>query len=237
MVRAMDWSRLAARLEQGLGLRSPAVAIAFCDAPPPGIGRVDRAGPSGCSYWKLAAAGSVFYTEASDHLGCPIGAHTHGVPLGPAQTAELGQVLELMAGLDYVRPAEVPSIPTMAEPFRCAVYAPLAATPVAPDVVLLRGTPRQLMVASEAARAAGLEAALPIRERPTCSMIPEVLAATRGQSSYGCIGNRVYTGLADEEAYFARPGSRLEAFADKVAVIAAANRELEAFHRARLDAR
>src|SRR5262245_14169041 len=104
----MDWSPLAEELEEVLGLRSPAVAIAFCDAPPAGVERVERAAPSGCSYWRLAAAGAVFYTEAADHLGCPIGAHTHAVPLGPSQAAELGRMLELMAGLDYVRAAEVP---------------------------------------------------------------------------------------------------------------------------------
>jgi len=228
------WSRLADGLIDALGLASPPIAVSFCDEVPAGLRRVDRAVPSGCTFWKLAGEGEVFYTEPSDHHGCPIGAHTHAVPLGPAGSEQLGQMLTMMADIDYVRPAEVPAIPTLKAPFRFAVYAPLAAAPVAPDVVLLRGTPRQLMVAAEAARAAGLESPLPGRERPTCAMIPEVLATEHGQSSYGCIGNRVYTGLPDGESYFAVPGRHLEAFAEKAAAMASANRQLEEFHRARL---
>jgi uncharacterized protein (DUF169 family) len=49
----------------------------------------------------------------------------------------------------------------------------------------------------------------------------------------GCIGNRVYTGLADDELYAALPGSQLDAIIQKLATIVHANRELEQFHRSR----
>ena len=48
---------------------------------------VGAAGPSGCTYWKLAAEGKIFYTEAADHYNCPIGSFTHGIDLPPAQGA------------------------------------------------------------------------------------------------------------------------------------------------------
>ena len=51
---------------------------------------------------------------------------------------------------------EVPQIPTRKTPLRVAVYAPLAAAPVPPDVVLVRGNARQLMLLAEAAQAAGV---------------------------------------------------------------------------------
>ena len=57
--------------------------------PPAGMPRVDAAAPSSCSYWKRAAEGHAFYTEATDQLNCPIGAYTHNVDMPPATQQEL----------------------------------------------------------------------------------------------------------------------------------------------------
>ena len=224
----------SSQLQKLLRLRSQPVAVAFVAERPEGVDRLDRAAPSGCSFWKLAGDGAAFYTEPSDHYGCPIGCHTHGLPLPPEQAAELGEMLKMMVGLKYLSEPEIADIPTLAGGFRYAVYAPLAQTPVPPDVVMLRGTARQMMVAGEAARAAGIEGVEPVRERPTCAVIPQVMASGRGQASFACIGNRVYTGLGDEEIYFAVPGGKLDVFVEALVAVAAANDTLEAFHRSRL---
>jgi hypothetical protein len=50
---------------------------------------------------------------------------------------------------------EGPSIPRRLEPMQIAAYAPLAAAPFTPDLVVFR-SPRQLMLLSEAARSAGV---------------------------------------------------------------------------------
>ena len=50
---------------------------------------------------------------------------------------------------------DVPQIPTRTMALQVAVYAPLAAAPVPPDVVLVRGNARQVMLPAEAAQAAG----------------------------------------------------------------------------------
>ena len=149
----MDLASLHARLRDLLGPGASAVAVAFVNEPPPGLPHVNRSVPSGCTFWKLAADGHAFYTDPADHHGCPVGAHTHGLPPGPDGGAALIDMIELMVGLDYVRESEVADIPTLAGGFRHAVYAPLAASPVAPDVVILRGSARQMMLAAEAARA------------------------------------------------------------------------------------
>jgi len=47
-----------------LRLASRPVAVTFTATAPAGVPRVDRAGPAGCAYWKQAAGGAVFYTEA-----------------------------------------------------------------------------------------------------------------------------------------------------------------------------
>src|SRR5947209_16913398 len=105
----------ASQLQELLGLRSAPVAFAFRPSPPAGIPRVERAGPSGCSYWKYASEGRTFYTEAADHYNCPIGSYTHGIALPPEQAGELQGVLGTMFTLGYLRPEEVASIPRRQE--------------------------------------------------------------------------------------------------------------------------
>ncbi len=232
----MNARHAAAKLSELLGLRAAPVAVAFRAAAPAGVGRVEQAGPAGCAYWRWAAEGRIFYTEAADHYNCPVGAYTHGVALPAERARELEGVVGTMVGLQYIRMEEVQTLPRLTEPFGVAVYAPLADAPVAPDVVLVRGTPRQIMLVAEAARAAGIGHDGPALGRPACSMIPEAMRAARGNASLGCIGNRVYTGLGDDELYFTVPGARLDDVVLKLETIVHANRELERYHEGRRQA-
>ena len=70
--------------------------------------------------------------------------------------------------------------------------------------------------------------------RPTCAALPAVLQSQRGVASLGCIGNRVYTEMADDELYYALPGKHLPAVVGKLGGIVAANRTLKNYHRARV---
>jgi uncharacterized protein (DUF169 family) len=216
-----------------LNLSSPPVAIAFVESPPEGVRHVGKSEPASCSYWRRAGEGEVFYTTADDHKRCPIGAHTHNVTLEEPERQELMALLEAMAGLSYLKMEEVPQIPRRRAPFDVAVYSPLEDAPVAPDVVLVRGTPRQLMLLAEAAQSAGVAGAGPAMGRPTCAVLPEAINSARTAASFGCVGNRVYTGATDTDAYFAIPGPAVEAIEQQLAVIVAANDALERFHRER----
>jgi uncharacterized protein (DUF169 family) len=153
--------------------------------------------------------------------------------LSPSEQEELMGLVQTMVGLEYLKMEEVPRIPTRQSPLKVAVYAPLDAAPVPPDVVLVRGNARQLMLLAEAAQAAGVAGGGPTLGRPTCAVVPEAIATSRASASFGCVGNRVYTGAGDDEAYFAIPGAQLGAVEDKLAVMVRANRELEKFHRGR----
>jgi uncharacterized protein (DUF169 family) len=221
-------------LEKLLDLKSSPVAIAFTASAPSGVARVPQSEPAGCGYWRRAAAGEVFFTEPADHKSCPVGAHTHHVELSPAEQKELEGLVGVMVGLEYLKPSDVPQIPTMKEAFRGAVYAPLAKAPMTPDVVLVRGNARQLMLLAEASQAAGVSGSGPAMGRPTCAVLPEAVSSQKTSASFGCIGNRVYTGAGDDEAYFAIPGSALAAVEERLAVMVKANTELEKFHRGRL---
>jgi len=221
-------------IEQLLNLTSPPVAVAFVSAAPAGVPHVAAVEPAGCGYWRRAAAGEVFYTVADDHKRCPIGAHTHNVTLSPEEKQELMGLVQTMVGLSYLKMEEVPQIPTRKTPLEVAVYAPLDRAPVAPDVVLVRGNARQLMLLAEASQSAGVSGAGPTMGRPTCAVLPEAINTARTSASFGCIGNRVYTGAGDDEAYFAIPGAQLAVVEEQLAVIVHANQELEKFHRGRL---
>lgn len=224
----------AKRLQDLLGLEMAPVALSFRASAPANLPRVGMAGPAGCSYWKRAAEGQTFYTEAADHYHCPIGAYTHGVDLPPAQMQELQSLVATMASLGYVRAEEVPGIPRREESFGVVVYGPLADAAEPPDVVLVRGSARQVMLLDEAAQAAQISGTAPLMGRPTCAAIPLAMRTQHSVSSLGCIGNRIYTELGDHEFYYALPGKHIAAVADKLEMIVNANRELEKYHHARL---
>jgi uncharacterized protein (DUF169 family) len=222
----------AQQLQGLLGLSRPPVAVTFLSAAPAGVPHVAAPGPSSCAYWKLAAEGRTFWTEAADHHNCPIGAYTHGVEMPPVVMQELQGVVTTMVGLGYIRAEEVPGIPRREGLFGVAVYAPLERAEGTPDVVLMVGRARQMMLLAEAAGAAGVGTAGPMG-RPTCAALPEAMRTGRGVTSLGCIGNRVYTELGDDEMYFVLPGRAVDAVAEKLAGIVRANEELEKYHRTR----
>lgn len=220
-------------LQQLLDLTSSPVAITFRPTAPAGVAHVAAPEPAGCGYWRRAAAGEVFYTDADDHKKCPVGAHTHNVKLNADEQKELEGLVKTMVGLEYLSMDEVPAIPTRKEPFAAAVYAPLDRAPLPPDVVLVRGNARQLMLLNEAATAAGVTGATPTMGRPTCALLPAAINGRQAGASLGCVGNRVYTALADTEAYFAIPGAKVGDVESKLRTIVHANAELEKFHRGR----
>jgi uncharacterized protein (DUF169 family) len=62
--------------------------------------------------------------------------------------------------------------------------------------------------------------------------VPAALASGVA-SSLGCVGNRVYTGVADEEFYAVIRGSDLVRLAEEINTITAANVMLAEYHRNR----
>ena len=229
----MDMAVHGSRLQELLDLKLPPVAIAFRDSAPANMKRVTSPAPAGCGYWKLAMEGQIFYTEAQDHYTCPVGAHTHGVDLPPGVAAELNGLVRTMVEMQYITMEEIPAIPRRHTSFGVALYAPLAEARFEPDVVMVRGTTKQLMFVAEAAQAGGIAGGRAAMGRPTCAILPESLQSGHAAASFGCIGNRVYTGLADEEGYYAFPGSKIGLIVDKLCVIVEANRSLQAYHQER----
>jgi hypothetical protein len=93
-----------------------------------------------------SAAGRTFYTVASDHYNCPVGSHTHNIPLPAERAKELEQTLGLMVNIGYLKMEELPGILRLADTPGAVIYAPLGDTPVDPDVVIFSGSPREIML-------------------------------------------------------------------------------------------
>src|SRR5580692_6405450 len=228
----MDYADLGNRLQTLLGLQRQAIAIAFLDKAPAGVPHVKVPHPASCSYWKLASEGEVFHTTADDHLNCTIGAYTHGVSLSPEKAAELQSTIGKMIELNYLQREEVPRIPHRTESFQVAVYSPLAQSPCEPHIVLIRGNARHFMLLTEAAIGAGINTNR-VMARPTCAFLPGTLQTGRPTPSFACIGNRVYTGMDNDELYYAIPGLRIDEVVAALEKIVVANQALESFHQAR----
>ena len=222
------------RLEELLGLTSPPLAIAFRDTPPVGVSRIDSVAPSGCTYWKLAAQGHIFYTAAADHYNCPVGAYTHGIELPAERREELDGLLGMMLELEYLQGEEIETIPRREETFSVAVFAPWSLSPCEADVVIVQGNAKQIILLWEAARAAGIQGDGQTMGRPTCAMVPATIQRGRATISLGCIGNRVYNEVADDQLYAALPAQRMNEVIKHLETVMEANRQLERFHRERL---
>ncbi len=208
------------------------VAVTFLDAPPSGVTKFEGTEPSGCSFWRLAAEGRTFYTVPENHFNCAVGAYTHNIALSPAREKETEQTLKMMFDLGYVKPEEVPQIPRLAKSPTAILYSPLSNATTTPDVVLFACKPAAAMLLQEAANRAGVGTGAPALGRPTCMALPASLQ--HGTiTSLGCIGNRVYTGLSEEEMYVVVRGKDLSAIADALTTIQTANSALQDYAKGR----
>jgi uncharacterized protein (DUF169 family) len=231
----MDYRSLEHRLKDALGFQRRPVAVAFLDELPVGVPRFQGTMPSGCSFWRLAEAGRSFYTVPNDHYNCPIGSYTHNISLPEDRAPELDQTLSFMSEIGYLKMEEVPGIPRLPRTPRAVLYAPLGEVSTDPDVVIFAGRPGRLMLLQEATARAGVAAQFPALGRPTCMALPAAMSHSSVVSS-GCIGNRIYTEVGDDELYLVVPGKDLPRVAEEAVTIVSANARLVEYHRQRKQA-
>jgi len=222
----------ASTLTESLNLTQPPVAVAFVDRVPEGVARYSGMVPAGCRFWQEAAT-KVFATAPQQHDLCSIGMYTHHLADSPGVQIDLQDALKVFGDLGYVRPEDMPFIPVLERGAKVVVYGPLASIPVKPDVVLLFVKADQTLILSEASQQ--LENGLPpAMGRPACGVIPQAINTGRTALSLGCCGARAYLDvLTPDVALYAIPGSKLEAFTERVAALAAANAVLTQFHTLR----
>jgi uncharacterized protein (DUF169 family) len=173
MSQGINYSQLAATLAASLDLQQAPVAISFADSLPASVkshaGRV----PAGCRFWEDGAV-TAFATSASDHSLCAIGVYTHNLQTSPAQQTDLMDALKVFGDLEYVRQEDLAFIPVLASQPAYVVYAPLADSPLPPDVVLLFVNANQTLILSEATQQVENQNA-PAMGRPACAIVPQVM--------------------------------------------------------------
>jgi uncharacterized protein (DUF169 family) len=227
-----SFASIAQSLSESLHLTQPPVAVAFTEHLPAGVKTYAGSAPAGCRFWQEATT-QVFATVPKDHDLCSIGMYTHHLEINPGAQIDLGDALKVFGDLGYVRPEDMPFIPVLDRAAKVVVYGPLSSIPVPPDVVLLFVKADQTLILSEASQQ--LENGLPpAMGRPACGVIPQALNTGRTALSLGCCGARAYLDvLTPDVSLYAIPGSKLEAFTERVAALANANSILTAFHTLR----
>lgn len=232
MSEERNYSELADMLAASLNLQQPPVAISFADSLPAGVKKHIGRAPAGCRFWEDAAT-TAFATSASDHSLCAIGVYTHNLQTSPAQQTDLMDALKVFGELEYVRPEDLALIPVLGAQPGYVVYAPLADSPLPPDVVLLFVNANQTLILSEATQQVENQNA-PAMGRPACAIVPQVMNTGRAALSLGCCGARAYLDvLTDDVAVFAIPGDKLEAYTRRIEALANANKVLAKFHSIR----
>lgn len=227
-----NYAEIAEALAANLKLSQPPVAVCFADQLLASIPMHTGRAPAGCRFWEDAAAGA-FATSSADHSLCAIGVYTHNLEPSVAQQADLMDALRVFGDLGYVTPHDMPLIPVLKSRPAHVVYAPLAQTPLAPEVVLLFVDASQTLILGEATQQ--VESQIPpAMGRPACAVIPQVMNTGRAALSLGCCGARAYLDvLRDDVALFAIPGAKLAAYAVRIATLAQANAVLTKFHTVR----
>jgi uncharacterized protein (DUF169 family) len=232
MSQESKYPQLASILAASLDLRQPPIAISFTEAVPAGVRQHTGRVPAGCRFWEDAAS-AAFATSASDHALCAIGVYTHNLEPSPAQQTDLMDALRIFGDLAYVRQEDLALIPVLQSRPGYVVYAPLADSPISPDVVLLFVNANQTLILSEATQQVERQNA-PAMGRPACAVVPQVMNTDRAALSLGCCGARAYLdSLTDDVAIFAIPGAKLEAYVQRIEALTKANATLSIFHQRR----
>lgn len=227
-----DHSITARILTESLDLRQSPVAISFSYSIPAGVPRHAGRAAAGCKFWE-DGSDAVFATSASDHNLCAIGVYTHNLETSRGQQTDLQDALKVFGDLGYVREEALALIPVLKSQPKYVVYAPLAATPLPPDVVVLFVNANQSLILSEATQQVENNNP-PAMGRPACAVVPQVMNKGRAALSLGCFGARAYLdNLTDDIAIFAIPGVKLEAYALRIEALARANALLSQFHQRR----
>lgn len=231
----MDFAILTSRLQTGLGLDHPPVALSFLDAPPADIAGPARVVPSACGFWREAEQGT-FYASAAQHYNCPVGSMVMGFELPDEVQQRLGELVGGMCEGRYLSADEPPKIPTMKTAYAGIRYGPLAQCTAPPDVVLIWVTARQAMLCNEAMGTAAWTTGAPTTTgRPGCAALPLAIAEGSPAISLGCAGMRTFTGIGDDRMLIAIPGTTVASFVGTLDDMLRANAQMISYYESQRD--
>ena len=220
-------------LQEVLGLSAPPIAVGFSDQPPAGLERWQGgAVPAGCVFWREAMKGRSFYTVPSDHYNCAVGAYTHAHGLPADRGEQLEDTVNFMVSNEYLRMEEVAGIPTLDKASAYISYGPVETATFSYSFILIAAKPAAAMLIYESALRSGAGAALAnTLGRPACAVVPLANKTGLASLSLGCMGNRTFTGLAEEELYVCIPSKHWDGLVARLTEIGRANSEMKQFYR------
>ena len=224
-----DYSTIEFELCETVGISKRPIAVTFRSSPPQGIPKYAGKAPSGCSFFRIAAGGMTFYTVPTDHYNCPLGCYSYNLRLPPGHAKKLEKSLKSLQCACSLNLEDVHSVPRTDKNPEVVIYSPLGDTPVGPDVAILVVKPLQAMLLQEAALRKHIKIQVMPSGRPTCMCLHTVLDDT-AVTSAGCMGNRIYNNLGDDEFYMLIPGRLLKQVAEEVQNIATANIKLAEYY-------
>jgi uncharacterized protein (DUF169 family) len=214
-----DYGVIASELKSLLNLDVPPLAITFSDEAPADVptfdepmsspaedGRQGRVAAS-CVFWMKGTEGT-FTTVPEDHGNCSVGRMTHGF----AKLSDVAGNSDVAALFEsgWVGKDDVPKIPVVSKSYGHVTYGPLSETPVDPDIVFLRLTPKQLMILNDAIPEMSLEG------KPQCHIIAMAKEQKVVAASIGCMLSRVRTEMGAHEMTCAIPSSSLDDVLDRL---------------------
>jgi len=214
-----DYVEVASEFKSLLNLDVPPLAITFSDEAPADVptfdepmsapaedGRHGRVAAS-CVFW-MKGTERTFTTVPEDHGNCSVGRMTHGF----AQLSDVAGNSDVAALFEsgWVGMDDVPKIPVMSKSYGHVTYGPLSETPVDPDIVFLRLTPKQLMILNDAIPEMSLEG------KPQCHIIAMAKEQKVVAASIGCMLSRVRTEMGAHEMTCAIPSSSLDDVLDRL---------------------
>ncbi len=195
-----------------------------------GIPKFSGTEPAGCSFWRLAAAWSTFYTVPADHFNCAVGAYTHNIQLPPDRVQETETMLGMMFHIGYVRPEEVPGIPRLPEGAQGRGFRAAGGLAHAPKrgAFCLQGSRRNAAERSFHPRR---------RQQFAASARSPVMhgAARRSSTRHGPNAGLHWQSRlhqprrGTQKCATVVPGAKVEAVSDALGIIATANASLEEF--------
>jgi uncharacterized protein (DUF169 family) len=232
IMEIVDYSIIENKLMGTLGLSRRPVVLAFRDTPPVGVPKFAGREPSGCSFWRLAAQGMTFYTVPQDHANCALGSYAYNYDLPAECTQELKNTFSQLSDSGYIKIGDIPNIPRLKTAPPIVIYSPLGETPIDPDLVVFVIRPMPAMILQEAALRMGISMEFSRLGAPTCMSL--AIALNHGMaSSTGCLGNRVFVDLGDDELYVLVAGNCLQKIVDAIQGISESNQKQKEFHRER----
>ncbi len=206
----MNLRTLTELLAERLLIDIPPVGLAWLAAPPAGVVVLGKVAPSFCALWRMGERG-VFFTTATHHVECLIGAYLAGFPLTAGQLDEAHALLDDTCRSEALPPDDLGRLTRAAPHTGGILYGPLWEMPAPPDVAVVWATLPQAAVLQELAGPLAWpgNAQGAVFGRPACGVVGAAQQLQRMALHEGCVGMRLYTELPRELCPVALPASLL----------------------------